>query len=185
MSLKLEFKRAIDILSRIVENRVVGTNDVTSEKLSMLSVVLNNHNVDWSMVIFNILRQFIEKCLIRFLCVSSSELELDDSDSDSSEPELSDASDSEITQAPGISDHTGGLLHHLLPGHVELELHVYLTGGDECMHPRLLGMLHRLPSPINIPLIAPGKAAYDRNVFALPVPNLVLAINCKRYGNNG
>nr|GMD63618.1 hypothetical protein PHAVU_001G104000g [Ipomoea batatas] len=70
----------------------------------------------------------------------------------------------QTTQAPGISDHTGGLLHHLLPGHVELELHVYLTGGDECMHPRLLGMLHRLPSPINIPLIAPGKAAYDRNV---------------------
>nr|GME05499.1 hypothetical protein PHAVU_001G104000g [Ipomoea batatas] len=70
----------------------------------------------------------------------------------------------QTTQAPGISDHTGGLLHHLLPDHVELELHVYLTGGDECMHPRLLGMLHRLPSPINIPLIAPRKAAYDRNV---------------------
>nr|GMD16555.1 hypothetical protein L484_024706 [Ipomoea batatas] len=76
-------------------------------------------------------------------------------------------------QAPGISDHTGGLLHHLLPGHVELELHVYLTGGDECMHTRLLGILHRLPSPINIPLIAPGKATYDRNVFALPIPNLL------------
>lgn len=61
MVLQPENERAIDILSRIVENRVVGTYDITAEKFSMVSAILNNYNVDWLMVIFNFLRQFIEK----------------------------------------------------------------------------------------------------------------------------
>nr|GMC99755.1 uncharacterized protein LOC109167327 [Ipomoea batatas] len=62
-SLKLEYKRAISILSQIIENKVVGLDDVTIEKFTMLSALLNNYLVDWSMVIFNFSHQFIEKAV--------------------------------------------------------------------------------------------------------------------------
>nr|GLL27004.1 uncharacterized protein LOC109167327 [Ipomoea trifida] len=62
-SLKPEYKRAIGILSQIIENKVVGLDDVTIEKFTMLSALLNNYLVDWSMVIFNFSHQFIEKAV--------------------------------------------------------------------------------------------------------------------------
>nr|GMD93404.1 oxysterol-binding protein homolog 1-like [Ipomoea batatas]GME08049.1 oxysterol-binding protein homolog 1-like [Ipomoea batatas] len=51
-----KFEWAIDILSRIVENRVAVSDDVIVEEFSMLGAVLTNYNVDWSMVIYNSLR---------------------------------------------------------------------------------------------------------------------------------
>nr|GMC61265.1 uncharacterized protein LOC109167327 [Ipomoea batatas] len=39
---KPEYKRAMDILSKIVESRVTGTDDVTKEKFTMLSALFNN-----------------------------------------------------------------------------------------------------------------------------------------------
>nr|GMD22323.1 uncharacterized protein LOC109167327 [Ipomoea batatas] len=44
--LKPKFERAVDILSRIVENKVTCTNDVSEEKFTMLSALLNNYLVN-------------------------------------------------------------------------------------------------------------------------------------------
>lgn len=58
-----KFEWAIDILSRIVENRVAVSDDVIVEEFSMLGAVLTNYNVDWSMVIYNSLRLFTKKAM--------------------------------------------------------------------------------------------------------------------------
>lgn len=39
-----------------------------------------------------------------------------------------------------------------------------LTGGNENMHPRTLGLLHSLPRGVNVPGIAPRETAYDGDV---------------------
>nr|GMD07813.1 protein TSS isoform X1 [Ipomoea batatas] len=62
------YERAIDILTRIVENQVAGMDDVTEEKFSMLSTLLNNYLVDWSSrVVYDFLKQFIEKAVNKTL----------------------------------------------------------------------------------------------------------------------
>nr|GLL40104.1 uncharacterized protein LOC109167327 [Ipomoea trifida] len=48
-NLKQEFKRAVDILSKIIENRVARIDDATEQKFTILSVLLINYLVDWSM----------------------------------------------------------------------------------------------------------------------------------------
>lgn len=48
-----------------------------------------------------------------------------------------------------------------------------LTGSNEGVDPGLLGMLYSLPGLVYVSLIAPGEAAYDGHVIALPTADLL------------
>ncbi|XP_019171897.1 PREDICTED: uncharacterized protein LOC109167327 [Ipomoea nil] len=58
-----EYERAMDILIRILLNKVAGTDDVTAYMLATLSAIMTNYSLDWPQIIFNHLRAYVEKAV--------------------------------------------------------------------------------------------------------------------------
>lgn len=89
-------------------------------------------------------------------------------------------------QTSGISHHTLSLINNLLRRHLQLVLHVNLTRRDERVNPRLLRPPHRLPRPLNIPLVAPREAADDGDMIGVGTPDLAGdQLNCVEVGVRG
>ena len=63
-------------------------------------------------------------------------------------------------QACGVGHHLADGLEHLLPGHLQLVLHVDIAGGQEDVDAGLLCFLHGVPGGVNVPLGAPGQACH-------------------------
>nr|GMD40841.1 glutamic acid-rich protein-like [Ipomoea batatas] len=57
--LKLD-KYYVEILSKVVGNKAYDTDDVSEDKLRMLSAFLNNYPIDWSMVVYNFLKSCVK-----------------------------------------------------------------------------------------------------------------------------
>lgn len=62
-ALKPEYEHIVDILSKIIESRVAGIDDVTDKKFTMLSALLNNYLVDWSRVVYHFLKSCVHRCV--------------------------------------------------------------------------------------------------------------------------
>mmetsp|Transcript_11203 Transcript_11203/g.28731 ORF Transcript_11203/g.28731 Transcript_11203/m.28731 type:complete len:415 (+) Transcript_11203:471-1715(+) len=67
-------------------------------------------------------------------------------------------------EAAQVAHSRDGVLHHLVRRHLELELHVDFRGGDEGVHARLGGALHRVPCALQVRELGAGEAADDGHV---------------------
>ena len=65
-----------------------------------------------------------------------------------------------VAEALGIGHHGADALEDLLPGHLELILHVDIAGGQEHVDPGMLGFLHRVPGGVDVALGAAGQAGH-------------------------
>ncbi|CAL5347861.1 unnamed protein product [Camellia sinensis] len=63
-----------------------------------------------------------------------------------------------------MAHHTPRRLDHLFPRLLQLKLHVNFARSDKSMNPRPLGVLHSLPSRIDIPLITPHETTNHRHI---------------------
>lgn len=61
--LKPEWERVIDIVYKSLERKVAGVDEITHEKMTVLSAIMNHYNCDWARNVFNYLGTFILKAI--------------------------------------------------------------------------------------------------------------------------
>ncbi|VFQ84247.1 unnamed protein product [Cuscuta campestris] len=59
------FERAIDIIYKCLESRVAGVDDVTPDKIKLLSAIMNNIKCNWARHIYNCLCHFVHKASVK------------------------------------------------------------------------------------------------------------------------
>ena len=65
-----------------------------------------------------------------------------------------------VAVALGVADHLADGVHHLLPGHLQLILHVDVAGSEKDMDAGVLGALDRVPGGVDVALGAAGQARH-------------------------
>lgn len=61
--LKPEWEREIDIIYKCLESKVAGVDEITLEKITILSAIMENYKCDWARHILNSLGTFILKAV--------------------------------------------------------------------------------------------------------------------------
>lgn len=61
--LKPIWERAIDIVYKYLESKVIGVDDITTQKITLLHCIIHNYKCDWAKHIFDCLGMFIYKVL--------------------------------------------------------------------------------------------------------------------------
>lgn len=57
------WERNIDIIYKCIESKVAGMDDITPEKINVLSAIMSGYKCDWARHVFNCLRGFILKAM--------------------------------------------------------------------------------------------------------------------------
>ncbi|XP_031116284.1 uncharacterized protein LOC116019999 [Ipomoea triloba] len=61
--LKTEYERAVDVIIKILQYKVAGTDDVNLEIFTLLSAIMENYPCNWPQIIFNFLRSYVERAV--------------------------------------------------------------------------------------------------------------------------